>query len=264
MKYISCVHTFIFYDSEQFCVKCGLEYRGEGEQDSPPHHVEYVEGFGTCVKCGLCMQTMLDYQPERKVLNEVSLNLNLNSDFEDILFNNNIYHISDISEVYKDFKSALKGKKIDRIYIFGYATYFLLRKKNEFRSIDYLAKMFRADVKKFRKMFCTIMTIFEDNQNQDASINQEYYFSLVYPFLQRYKMKKLVDKVLQTILNVKDKFDGTRASVIAAGSTFYVLELEKFKIKSALHDSPTFFGCSAPRALKFKRKLQIVINTDLF
>jgi len=254
MKFNKCAHSFIYYDSEPFCVKCGIEYKDGGQVEARAHHIQYVEGLATCIQCGLCMQGMLDYQPDSKVLNEIDLNLNLNSHFEDILFNNNIYHISDINELYRDLKLALKGKKIDRIYTFAYATYVFLRKRNEFRSINYLAKMFGADLKKFRKMFCAIMSIFESNQNEDACINQEYYFSLVYPFLERHKMKKMVGKVLDTILSVKENFDGTRASVIAGGSTLYVLELEKIKIKNVLEGMDTFFGCSIRRILMFKKK----------
>ena len=174
------------------------------------------------------MTSIIDYKIDERLSDGDKDFLNLNY-FQDILVNNHIYHNFEIDQLYIKIKKMLVTMKLINSYIFAYATYIFLREKSEFRTLECIAHIFDIDLNFFRKVSSKIMAFLEVNENENVYMNDEYYFSLIFPFLQRHKMKKFLKKTLDLVLKIKNRFYGIRSNVIAGGCLLYVLKAEKIK-----------------------------------
>jgi hypothetical protein len=252
MKQLKCEHIFV-KDSPK-CLKCMAIFKKGDNGLSCLHEISYIDGFATCINCGHCFTNMIDFKFDQKRGEEESF-INI-IHFQDILINNHIFHNFEIATLYLEFKKKSGFLKLQNSHIFAYATYIFLRKKDEFRSLKYISDIFHINFKKFIKSSSKILSFLKINENENTYINENYFFSLVFPFLDKHKLKKLIKKTLDLILKIKNKFYQIRGDIIAGGCVLYILENERIKIKHIEGEMSHFFPSSFRTISNFKNRLK--------
>ena len=217
-----------------------------------------------CINCGYCIDNMLEYDNSIDTLGykcEIMADINEESydtQFEDILINNNIYNHKEISYEYGKLKKVL-GRKVINAYIYGYATYTYLRSNGDIRSFEEVASIFNVNVKKFRKAHSKIILLMNVNEDENVFINDSYYYSLIFPFVKDFNLNLLAKNIVDLITSIKHNLDGVRPNIIAAGCIFYELKQKKMKLGGAADKIAKYFNCSTRSVSTIRNRIKKIL-----
>ena len=237
-----CAHKFITLEGLSFCAKCSKRRCEPFDEESMlyDHNIIFIDGVGTCEKCGHCIEWMLDYKSDNNVKNDIHPQ---HIAYEDILINNNIYWHDKIASLYKNLKESLPRNICSNKEMFAYCTYKIIRREQCYHLLSWIARMFDLELRKFKRCVSKLTDLTELDQKIFA-LNAEHYYSLVNMFARYYSLRECVKDICSLIDNIISQHDSRSPNIIVASCIYRICKERDILSEELIKNICLHFNCS--------------------